>query len=150
MKLKRGDSMEVNDIIVAISQKLQEVFGSDYEKYVEQLPEDVRTPCFLIQFQNLEQKQQIGKRWRITTLFNVQYFPQNGAVELANMSLKIQQALKEITLFNGSKLLSTGANSKPVEGILHNFMNFNFFLQEVEAKDFMESLEQHQPLKGDE
>lgn len=79
----------------------------------------------------------------------MKYFPQNGAVELANMSLKVQQALKEITLFNDSKLRSTGANSKPVDGVLHNYMNFNFFLQEVEAKDFMESLEQHQPLKGD-
>lgn len=97
---------------------------------------------------NLEHIRQIGKRWKVTTLFNVQYFPQNGLSEASNMTLKVQQALQEITLLNGSLMLGTGANSEVVDGIGHNFVHFNFFLQEVEEKIFMESLKQNTKMKG--
>lgn len=135
--------MEINDIIVAISRKLHLAFGSDFVKYNDDVPQGFESPAFLIQFLNLEHIRQIGGRWKVVTLFNVQYFPKNGASEVANMSLKIQQALKDVTLLNGSVMLGTGGNSEPVDGIGHNFIHFNFFLQEVEAKVFMGSLDHY-------
>lgn len=140
--------MKINDIIAAIAIKLEKVFGDVYEIYDDEMPQEFNRPAFFIQFLSLEQIQQTNKRWRINTLFNVQYFPQNGRAEAANMTLKIQQALKEITLFNGSLMQSTGAKSEVVDGIANNFMNFNFFLQEVEERIFMESLKQHSRTKG--
>lgn len=133
--------MEINDIQNAISVKLHEAFGADYKKYIDEVPQGFVTPAFFIQFLNLEQIRQIGKRWKVTTLFDVQYFPKNGLSEASNMTLKIQQAIKEITLLNGSLMLGTGANSEVVDGIGHNFIRFNFFLQEIEAKVFMGSLD---------
>lgn len=135
--------MEINDIQNAISVKLHEAFGADYKKYIDEVPQGFVTPAFFIQFLNLEQFIQIGKRWKVTTLFNIQYFPKNSLSEASNMTLKIQQAIKEITLLNGSLMLGTGANSEVVDGIGHNFIHFNFFLQEVEEKIFMGSLEQY-------
>lgn len=135
--------MEINDIQNAISVKLHEAFGADYKKFIDEVPQGFVTPAFFIQFLNLEQIRQIGKRWKVTTLFDVQYFPKNGLSEASNMTLKIQQAIKEITLLNGSLMLGTGANSEVVDGIGHNFIHFNFFLQEVEEKIFMGSLEQY-------
>lgn len=85
---------------------------------------------------------QIGNRWKVTPLFNVQYFPSNGASESANMCLKVQQALKDVTLLNGAVMLARGKNSEVVDGIGHNFIRFDFFLQEVEMKVLMGSLEQ--------
>lgn len=133
--------MEINDIQNAISVKLHESFGSGYKKYFDDIPQGFKTPAFLIQFLNLEHIRQIGERWKVTTLFNVQYLPNGGASDAANHTLKVQQALKEITLLNGSLMLGTGANSEVVDGIGHNFIRFNFFLQEVEQKVFMGSLE---------
>lgn len=135
--------MEINDIQNAISVKLHEAFGDGYKKYIDEIPQGFKTPAFLIQFLNLEPIRQIGKRWKVTTLFDVQYFPQNGLSEASNMTLKVQHALKEITLLNGSLMLGTGANSEVVDGIGHNFIHFNFFLQEIEEKTFMGSLEQY-------
>ena len=135
--------MEINDIQNAISVKLHETFGADYKKYIDEVPQGFKTPAFLIQFLSLENIRQIGNRWKITTLFDVQYFPKNGLSETSNMTLKVQQALKEITLLNGSLMLGTGANSEVVDGIGHNFIHFNFFLQEIEEKIFMGSLEQY-------
>lgn len=135
--------MEINDIQNAISVKLHDAFGADYKKYIDEVPQGFVTPAFFIQFLSLEHIRQIGKRWKVTTLFNVHYFPKNGLSEASNMTLKVQQALKEITLLNGSLMLGTGANSEVVDGIGHNFIHFNFFLQEVEEKIFMGSLEQY-------
>ena len=135
--------MEINDIQNAISVKLHQAFGGGYKKYIDEVPQGFVTPAFLIRFLNLEHIRQIGKRWKVTTLFNVQYFPKYGLSEASNMTLKVQQALKEITLLNGSLMLGTGANSEVVDKIGHNFIHFNFFLQEVEEKIFMGSLEQY-------
>lgn len=135
--------MEINDIQNAISVKLHEAFGDGYKKYIDEIPQGFKTPAFLIQFLNLEHIRQIGKRWKITTLFNVQYFPENSLSEASNMTLKVQQTLKEITLLNGSLMLGTGANSEVVDGVAHNFVRFNFFLQEVEQKVFMGSLDHY-------
>ena len=140
--------MEINDIQEAISIKLHQAFGSGYKKYIDEVPQGFITPAFLIQFLNLEHIRQIGDRWKVTTLFNVQYFPQNNLSEASNMTLKTQQALKEITLLNGSLMLGTGSNSELVDGIAHNFIHFNFFLKEVEEKIFMGSLSQGVKLKG--
>lgn len=134
--------MEINDITVAISRKLQEAFGSGYKKYMDEIPQGFTTPAFFIQFLSFEHIIQIGDRWKVTPLFNVQYFPAADASESANMLLKIQQALKDVTLINGVKMLARGTNSEVVDGIGHNFMRFDFFLQEMEAKVLMGSLEQ--------
>lgn len=134
--------MEIDDIVVAISRKLHMAFGSNYKKYTDEIPQGFQTPCFFIQFLSFEHIMQIGNRWKVTPLFNVQYFPSNGASESANMSLKVQQALKDVSLLNGAVMLGRGANSEVVYGIGHNFMRFDFFLQEMEAKVLMGSLEQ--------
>lgn len=135
--------MEIDDITIAISRKLHEAFGSSYKKYTDEIPQGFQTPCFFIQFLSFEHIRKIGGRWRVTPLFNVQYFPSNGASESANMSLKVQQALKGVTLLNGAVMLARGANSEVVDGIAHNFMRFDFDLLEVEAKILMGSLEQY-------
>ncbi|WP_418302340.1 phage tail terminator family protein [Lysinibacillus fusiformis] len=135
--------MEINGIQNAISVKLHQALGIDYKKYIDEVPQGFKTPAFLIQFLSLEHISQIGKRWKVTTLFNVQYFPKNGLSEASNMTLKVQQALKEITLLNGTLMLGTGASSEVVDGIGHNFIHFNFFLQEIDEKTFMGSLEQY-------
>ena len=140
--------MEINEIITAISIKLNQTFGDNYSNYIDDVPQGFQAPAFLIMFLSLENIRQIGNRWRVSTLFNVQYFPSNGRSDASNHSLKVQQALAEITLLNGTVMLGTGATSEIVDGIAHNMIHFNFYLQEVEAKDFMESLEQHSILKG--
>lgn len=42
--------MEIDDIVVAISRKLQEAFGSNYRKYIDEVPQGFVTPAFLFSF----------------------------------------------------------------------------------------------------
>lgn len=141
--------MEIKDIITAISIKLNQKFGDDIRIYDDEIPQGFQAPAFLILFLNLENIRQIGSRWRVNTLFNIQYFPQNGRTEASNMALKVHQALKEITLLNGAIMLGTNGNTEIVDGIAHNFVNFNFFLKEVEVQDFVESIETHTKVVSD-
>lgn len=129
--------MQISDIETAITRKLRQEFGSSYRLYTEEVPQDFTMPCFFVQFLNLEQFDRLGKQWRVNTFFNVQYF----GVGARNMTLKVQNALNIVQLVNGQYMRATKPNSEMVDGVAHNFMSFNFTLAEVEAKQFMESLE---------
>ena len=129
--------MEIDAIKIAITRKLYFTFGDSYEIYTEQVPQGFKEPCFFVQFLNLEEANRLGQQWRINTLFNVQYFGSNAS----NMTLQVQRALDMVELLNGQFMRSTAKNSEVVDGVAHNFMNFNFTLREVEAENFMESVE---------
>lgn len=79
-------------------------------------------------------------RAKVKLSFDVQYFPLNGQVDVANHALRIQQALSEITLSDETVLLAKGAYSEMLDGIAHNFMDFDFLLQDREERTLMESL----------
>ena len=140
--------MEVHDISRAISFNLYQTFGDGYKIYIGSVPQNFQTPSFLILFLSLNQIRQIGRRWRINTLFNVQYFPKEGREEAADMALKLQRELEEIELLNGDLMFGTNIRSEIVDDVAHNFVNYNFFLQEKEAKELMWQLEHHPATKG--
>lgn len=128
--------MEIEDIEIAIARKLNTVFGDGYTIYTDEVPQGFEKPCFFVQFLNLEQFDRLGQQWRVNTLYNVHYFGSSARY----MTLKVQQALNIVELLNGQLMRSTVKNSEVVEGVAHNFMNFNFTLAEVEAKELMESM----------
>lgn len=129
--------MDIIDIEIAIALKLDSVFGSNYTIYTDEVPQGFEEPCFFIAFLELEQFDRLGQQWRVNTLYNVQYFGPSAR----HMTLKVHQALNIIQLQNGQYMRSTKPNSEVVDGVAHNFINFNFTIAEVEAKEFMESLE---------
>lgn len=139
--------MEISDIINGITVKLDSALPN-VSIYTEKLPQGFQAPAIFVQFLNFDHIQQINKRWKVTPLFNIQYFPENGAVECYDASLKIQQALDDIELLNSDKtpMLARGARTEVVEGeggdiVGHNFMRFDFFLQRVTEFNPMLSLQ---------
>ncbi|WP_042474580.1 phage tail terminator family protein [Bacillus ndiopicus] len=132
--------MDISHIIEAISQRLQERFGDGYKQYIDEMPQTVEAPAFSIQFLKLEHTPQISGRAKIKIMFNVKYFSLNGQLDAADHALQIQHALKEITLYDETVLLAKGAYSEMLDGIAHNFMYFDFLLQEEEEKTLMGSL----------
>lgn len=140
--------MEISDIINGITVKLDSELPN-VDIHVEKLPQGFEAPAIFVQFLNLDHIQQINKRWKITPLFNIQYFPSNGAVECYDASLKIQQALDDIELLDANKtpMLARGARTEVVEGeggdvVAHNFMRFDFFLQRTPEFNPMLTLQQ--------
>ncbi|KYG91480.1 DUF6838 family protein [Metasolibacillus sp. FSL H7-0170] len=132
--------MDISHIIEAISRRLQERFGDAYKQYTNEMPQTVEVPAFFIQLLKLEHTPQMSGRAKVKLSFDVQYFPLNGQVDVANHALRIQQALSEITLSDETVLLAKGAYSEMLDGIAHNFMDFDFLLQDREERTLMESL----------
>jgi hypothetical protein len=138
--------MEISDIVNGITVKLDEVF-QDVNIYVEAVPQRFTTPAILVQFLDFDHVQQIGKAWKVTPRFNIQYFARDGSIECYDACLKIQQGLDDITLLNGVPMLARGARTEVIKGeggdvIGNNFMRFDFFLRSVPEFIPMLSLQQ--------
>lgn len=140
--------MGINDIIAAISIKLNQAFGDGYTIYDDEVPQDIETPAFFILFLNTSRKRIMGTRSHRTTLFNIQYFG-NGRVDISTRLDMLQNALETVTTLDGTVIRGTDINGEIVDGVGHLSVNYNMFLYDVEEKVFMESLEQHSArLKG--
>lgn len=136
--------MEINDVINAIAIKLRDRFG--YTIYVDQVPQDFETPSFLIQLVSLDNEREIGYpgsrlKWRVSPLFDIQFFSNNGRSDLFNHTLQVDIALERIELINGDTILATNQNNSIQDDICHNFMNFTFGLTEEKMKEAMDRLD---------
>jgi hypothetical protein len=141
--------VKISDIVNGISIKIDAEFPNA-TIYTEKIPQGFSEPCFVIKMINLEDIKRMKGRWLVRPMFNIMYFPSNngGSTECYDVSLELQHALQEIELIDETIMLSTSSNTKIVDGedgdvVAHNFMNFNFFLQDIKHEDFMESLQQY-------
>lgn len=142
----------INDIINAIAIKLNESFPN-HTVYVDKVPQNFQTPSFLIQLVSMVTDREIGtktagRRWKVSPLFNIQYFPEEDNLDMFTKSLDITLALEEIELINGDIILARGMNNVTSDDILNNFMRFDFYLLDRELKDFMETLKTTTKVKG--
>lgn len=141
--------MNISDIVNGITIKLDTLFPSA-TIYTEKVPQGFEEPCFVVKLINFEHIRRVSGRWLVQPLFNVMYFPSNsgGAIECSDVALETQQGLSEIELVNEVIMISRGTQTKIVDGedgdvVAHNFMRFDFFLQELNPEDFMEQLQQY-------
>ncbi len=141
--------MEINieNIIDAITVKLDACFGDSYTIYTDEIPQGFKTPSFGVLFLSLTQKRFIGGRWFVSALFDISYFTDKGRVDASSHSFKVQWNLKNIELLNGVIMLGKEFDSEMVDGVSHNMINFDFFLQEEQERNFMLSLDQYQKVR---
>lgn len=133
----------VNNIINAISLKLNQVFGDTYTNYTESIWQGLKEPCFFIKLLTLEQTQIIGKRYFRQQPFDIHYFPSTDDknTEMLNMVDSLNDALEYITLENGDVLHGTKLNGEIVDEVLHFFVNYNFYVRKTEdVADYMENV----------
>ena len=138
--------MEIKDVVNGIAIKLNNSFPG-YTVYVDKIPQNFKQPSFLIQLLSMDYVRQIGKRWYVAPLFNIQYFNNEGNVDRFNHSLLINQALESIELINGDIILARGISSEVADDIVNCFMRFDFYLNEIQLKDYMETLQLNTKLR---
>lgn len=133
--------MEINDVLIGISIKLDATFGSDYTVYVEDVPQEFKTPAFFIALLDPSMEQLRGERYKLTLPFDIHYFG-SGNMEAHSTLSKLMKDMEYITLVNTDTLRGTNMNGQIVDGVLHFFVNYNVILVEELVQDFMDSLEQ--------
>lgn len=133
----------LNDIIIAISKKLNLVFGNTYTIYDESVKQDMKEPCFFIMLLSPSQEQVIGKRYFRTQPFDIHYFPsvEGNKQEMNDMADSLYDAMEYVTLNDTDILHGTSLNHQIVDGVLHFFVNYNMYVHKVEpVADYMENV----------
>lgn len=133
----------VNNIINAISIKLNQVFGDGYRIYDESVKQGLKEPCFFVLALNPSQSTLIGNRYFRQHPFDIHYFPlvTDSKRELQDMGSKLFEVLEYITLEDGDLLRGQEMRYETVDGVLHFFVDYNLVVKKnITPPDDMEVL----------
>ena len=124
----------INDIINGIAIKLNEVFGSDYKIYKENIKQGLKEPCFSIVMLEVTESAKLPNRYFRSYPFDIHYFPKTKTkTEMYNVAEQLLIELEYITildnLYRGTKM-----RYEVVDGVLHFFVNYDLFIKKEVAK----------------
>lgn len=132
----------VNCIVHGISRALNEEFGDDYEIHMEEIRQDLKEPCFLINCLEPSIKEYPGKRYLRRNPFCIQYFPcsQEEQKECNDVAERMLWKLECIRTEDG-ELRGTDMKYQVIDGVMNFFVSYSFFVRQDKTEDSMEMLE---------
>ena len=137
----------IENIINGIAIKLNQVFGSGYKIYTENIKQGLKEPCFSIVVLEPEQSAKLPNRYFRSYPIDVHYFPKSTdkpKAEMYSVAEKLLVELEYITvkdndvdnLCRGSKM-----RYEIVDGVLHFFVNYDLFVKkQAVVGEYMEEL----------
>ncbi len=141
----------INKLISGISEAIYAEFGAAYKIYKEAVKQGLKEPCFLISCLNPTNEQFLGNRYFRTNQFAVQYFPSTDKVneECNGVQERLFMALELIDV-DGDLTRGTSMHGELTDGVLHFFVNFDFFMKKVVTQDAMDELEVENRVREDD
>ena len=121
----------VNDVKDAISIKLNQIYGDNYEIYSKDVEQGLNPPCFFIKILNSSRRQLIGNRYYLEISVNVHYFPsvRGNNDELDEVGMGLFDNLEYITMLNGDQIRGINMNYEKVDGVLHFFVTYGLYVK---------------------
>lgn len=128
----------INKIIDGISESLYAEFGDGYDINIESIPQGFEEPCFFINCLNPTNELYLGKRYKRTNQFMIQYFPSSKKPkrECFDVQERLYHCLEVIDV-GGHLTRGTGINGALVDGVLNFEINYDMFMYEVESLEDM-------------
>lgn len=141
--------MTIQKVTDAILEALFQEFGSDYELYTESVEQGLTEPCFLVRCLNPTKNLDLGRRYKRTNQFSVQYFPATSRVfeECSAVAEKLFECLKDVVVHE-KPVHGTELNGQIIDGILTFTVNYDGFVLEEYMETNMESLKTEAKVKG--
>jgi hypothetical protein len=138
----------LNKTIEGISKALYEAFGADYTIYIDNVEQDLNTPCFLIKSLNPSQEQRLTNRYERFQPFDIHYFPDAADYtdECMEVTEKLFDVLEYITV-GGDLVRGTSMNAEVPDGVLHFFVDFNMFVIKQQERINMNNIQSDVSLK---
>lgn len=132
----------LNEIIIAVSMKLNATFGNKYKAYENDVKQGLKPPCFFIGVLKPELSPLVGRRYLSINPLDVRFIPADKErnSEMFSIAAELLEALEYITLPDGDVLRGTGMNYEIVDGVLHFFVNYNLTLIKSAEEVNMETL----------
>jgi hypothetical protein len=141
--------MSIKELIDAIAKALFQEFGSDYEIYTEKVEQGLQEPCFLIRCLNPTKNVFLGRCYKRTNQFAIQYIPSTDEAieECNNVMERLFECLENVILserpIHGKEL-----NGEINDGILTFTVNYDGFVLKTEEQYNMEDLDIFTESKG--
>ena len=125
------------DVRREVIKKLDSIF-SDKEIYGEEIKQGFKEPCFFVAQINTDHKQELGRRYKRTHSFDVQYFGSSNQ-DMENMALRLYEDLEYLLAY---KARAASMNHQVTGGVLHFFVDYTVrLIKEEELYPKMEYLE---------
>lgn len=133
----------IDEITKAIAKRIYELFGSEYEVYVDKVEQGLKEPCFYI-FCVMQDKEIFSQlRHKRRNVFDISYFPKtNQTSELHKVSGKLMDGMCYIELSDGSKIRGTEMAIETVDDVLHFQVEYNYIaLEDIPKAELMKEIE---------
>lgn len=118
----------IDKLIVGISQAIAGEFKDGYTIYTEDVTQGLKGPCFIVRCINPTDKIFRGQRYERRNQFVVNYFPSTDAVnaEIYEVIERLNNCLEHIRV-DGNLIRGVDTSNQTEDGVLHYFVNYNFF-----------------------
>ena len=141
--------MTIKELIDAIAKALFQEFGSDYEIYTEKVEQGLTEPCFKIRCLNPTKNLFLGRCYKRTNQFAIQYIPSTvDAVEECHSVLERLFVCLENVILSDKPIHGKELNGEITDGILTFTVNYDGFVLKDEEQIHMEDLEILTEAKG--
>ena len=133
--------MTIKELLDAIAEALFQEFGSDYEIYTEKVEQGLKEPCFMIRCLNPTKNVFLGRCYKRTNQFTIQYIPSTTEVieECNNVMERLFECLENVIL-SDKPIHGKELNGEITDGILTFTVNYDGFVLKDEATYNMEDV----------
>lgn len=141
--------MTIKELIDAIAEALFQEFGSGYEIYTEKVEQGLTEPCFLIRCLNPTKNRFLGRCYKRTNQFSIQYLPSTAEAleECASVLERLFECLENVIL-SGKPVHGTELHGEITDGILTFMVNYDGFVMKTDEQYIMEDLDIVTEAKG--
>ena len=117
----------LNDILDAISIKLNQIFGDKYTIYTNSIEQGFNMPCFYIKQLPENRYKKVGNRYYNETSFVIHVFLEKATIEELNEIGQELYELEYIELLNKELLRGSSMKTEIVDNVLEFFIDYNFY-----------------------
>ena len=134
----------IDGICLALSSRFE-----DAEIYTEAVKQGLEDGSFSIVCLNPTNTKFLGNRYFRTNQFCIHYFPKTSEPKSECLEvLEILNEALEVIEVDGDYIRGTNMTNEMDEGVLHFFVNYNFFTIRKKDETFMEHFDHSSDVKG--
>lgn len=129
-------------LLDAIINKLNSTFDN-IDIYDEEIKQGFEEPCFFIQQLMKNRKKEVDSN-KYENNFDIQYFLEDHTADInrkyEEMAYKVFDLLEYIDLECGKKLRCNSIESEIIDGVLHIYVRYPFYLYNVKTDEKMQDV----------
>lgn len=141
-------NINISIIINAISQKINEIFGDDYNIEDGEVKQGFEAPCFFIHLFNGNQKHYRQNRYKSELSFQIVAFAKDDDIKQLHEMAEGLYDIEYLTIENGDTIRCFNMNHRIEDGVLQfSFDIKNFIYKEKIEADKMENISVNEEVK---